>query len=210
MAEFWETTFSEKNEMWGMEPCPSALRAKDRFVQRGAKSILVPGFGYGRNAKVFMDAGMEVTGIEISKTAIGLARKHFGPSMAIHEGSVSDMPFDAKVYDGIFCYALIHLLDEAARKKLIEDCYRQLATKGTMYFVTISKRDPRYRSGKEIGADWFETFPGVRLFFYDAETIKKDFGSFGLVESLEIDEPNKHMPAGAQMGFAVAICQKGP
>ena len=33
------------------------------------KDILIPGVGYGRNAKVFIDNGINVTGIEISKTA---------------------------------------------------------------------------------------------------------------------------------------------
>ncbi|MDD7886120.1 methyltransferase domain-containing protein [Flavivirga sp. 57AJ16] len=45
---------------------------------------------------------MTVTGIEISKTAIKLARKHYGTEMTIYQGTVSEMPFDSKKYDGIF------------------------------------------------------------------------------------------------------------
>ena len=33
------------------------------------------------------------------------------------------MPFDKALYDGIFSYALIHLLNEKERGKLTNDCY---------------------------------------------------------------------------------------
>src|SRR5690606_25748691 len=111
MAEFWETNFKEKLEMWGFAPAHSALLAKDFFMERNLKKILIPGIGYGRNAGPFIDNRFEVTGIEISKTAIALARKHYATDMVIYHGSVSDMPFDAIKYDGVFCYALIHLLN---------------------------------------------------------------------------------------------------
>lgn len=45
---------------------------------------------------------MSVTGIEISETAIFLARTQLGLEIPIHHGSVSNMPFDARWYDGVF------------------------------------------------------------------------------------------------------------
>lgn len=82
---------------------------------------------------------MRVTGIEISETAIELAKKTYGDTMRVYHGSVMDMPFDNEKYDGIFCYGLIHLLDEPERKKLIQDCYDQLSDDGYMVFITISQ-----------------------------------------------------------------------
>jgi SAM-dependent methyltransferase len=113
MTEFWEQAFVDKQEMWGFEPADSAILAKDFFLGERIKDILIAGIGYGRNAKVFIENEIEVTGIEISKTAIELARKHYGTAMTIYHGSVTDMPFDNKQYDGVFCYALIHLLDKS-------------------------------------------------------------------------------------------------
>lgn len=63
--------------------------------------ILIPGFGYGRNAKLFIENGFDVTGIEISQSAIDLAKTN-GLNCMIHHGSVTSMPFDDKIYDGIF------------------------------------------------------------------------------------------------------------
>jgi len=81
--------------------------------------MLVPDIAYGRNAKVFMDNGIKVAGIEISKTAIDLARKNKLDS-SIFQGSVTEMPFDNKLYDGIFCHALIHLLNKWERGTFIK------------------------------------------------------------------------------------------
>lgn len=187
-TEFWEKSFHDKQEMWGMSPARSAILTNHLFVQKGLKNILIPGIGYGRNAQTFRDNGMHVTGIEISQTAIDLMRKNYGEEIPVYHGSVTDMPFDQERYDGIFCYALIHLLDAGERAKLIRDCYNQLTENGYMVFTVISKEAPTYGTGKLIGKDRFEQFGGVTMYFYDREAIQKEFGPFGLMEITEIEE----------------------
>lgn len=186
--EFWETAFGEKQEMWGFEPSKSAVMTKEFFVKESVKNILIPGIGYGRNAQIFKENGIEVTGIEISKTAIEMAEKHYGTETVIHHGSVTDMPFDENQYDGIFCYALIHLLDSSEREKLILDCYNQLSENGYMVFTAISKEAPTYGQGNFLSKDRYEIFEGVNMFFYDRESIQSEFGNAGLLEVSEINE----------------------
>lgn len=154
--EFWEAAFIDKQEMWGLEPAHSAVLTRDFFVEKSVKTVLIPGFGYGRNAQIFKDAGMAIIGIEISKTAIELAGKHYGTDMTIHHGAVTDIPFDTCRYDGIFCYGLIHLLDLDERRKLIRDCYDQLADGGFLVFTAISKADHVFGKGKLVSADRYE------------------------------------------------------
>jgi SAM-dependent methyltransferase len=188
MAEFWESAFLDKQEMWGFEPAKSAVLARDLFVEHSIQDVLIPGIGYGRNAQIFIEAGMNVTGIEISMTAIEMARKHYGDAMTIFHGSVTDMPFDNRIYDGIFCYALIHLLDEHERKKLIHDCYTQLADNGYMIFTVISTEAPTYGKGTPIGKDRFELFGGIQMFFYTRASIEEEFGDYGLIEIIDVKE----------------------
>jgi len=187
-TEFWESSFIEKQEMWGFEPSNSAILTKDFFVEKSIKNILIPGIGYGRNAQIFKDNGITVTGIEISKTAIEMAEKHYGNEMTIYHGSVTDMPFDQSRYDGIFCYALIHLLDSNERNKLIRDCYSQLSENGYMVFTAISKEAHTYGKGKFLSKDRYEILDGVNLFFYDRASIQDEFGEAGLFEIIEITE----------------------
>ena len=186
--EFWESAFGEKQEMWGFEPSKSAVLTKDFFAEESVKTMLIPGIGYGRNAQIFRENGITVTGIEISKTAIEMAEKHYGTGMLIHHGSVTDMPFDTQMYEGVFCYALIHLLDAEERRKLIRDCYHQLTGNGYMVFTAISKEAHTYGQGKFVSEDRYEIFDGVKMFFYDRESITAEFSAYGLFEITAINE----------------------
>lgn len=188
MTEFWEEAFKDKQEMWGLEPAKSTVLTKDFFVERKVKNVLIPGIGYGRNAKTFLENGRTVTGIEISQKAIDLAQKHFGGELKIYHGSVTDMPFDDKTYDGIYCYGLIYLLDRNERAKLIQDCFNQLTKDGLMVFTAISKDAQTYGQGILLSKDRFEMFGGVKIFFYDKQTIEEEFGNAGLFEITEITE----------------------
>jgi len=187
-SEFWESSFIKNKEMWGFEPAKSALLTKELFVQHLLQNILIPGIGYGRNAQIFVENGMKVTGIEISETAIELSRKRYGNTLRIHHGSVTDMPFDANIYDGIFCYALIHLLDSGDRAKLIRDCYAQLAQGGFMVFTAITKEAATYGTGRFISQDRYEVFDGVEMYFYDQHSVKQEFKNAGLYEIEEVNE----------------------
>lgn len=188
MTEFWETAFIEKQEMWGLTPSKSAEITKNIFVEKSLKNILIPGIGYGRNAQPFIENGINISGIEISKTAIELARKHYGNKLTIFHGSVTQMPFNDKKYDGIFCYALIHLLNSEQRVKLIQDCYYQLAENGFMVFTAITKNAPQYGHGKLITKDRYEVHKGAKIFYYDRLSVISEFGKFGLFEIIEVNE----------------------
>lgn len=209
MAAFWESNFKDKQAMWGFDPADSAREVADLFSRHGLKKILIPGFGYGRNARPFTDHGFEVTGIEISATAIGLAKRHFGENMHVYLGSVTDMPFDQVRYDGVFCYALIHLLDAEARARLIENCYSQLRPGGYMVFVAISKNTAAYGEGTEVRKDTFLTPHGVTLFYYDGDAVEKAFGSYGLLEAREITEPARITAGKPFQTFWQVTCKKG-
>ncbi len=188
MPEFWEEAFIDKQEMWGMPPAKSAILTTDFFTKRSIRNILIPGIGYGRNARPFLTAGMTITGIEISQTAIGLAHQHFGTAMNIYHGSVTDMPFDDQQYEGIFCHALLHLLDKQQRAKLIEDCYRQLTEGGIMVFTAITKAAPGFGKGKLISTDRYEIHKGAKIYYYDRESVQAEFGGTGLISISEVEE----------------------
>ena len=81
MFEFWEETFKSEKMIWGQEPSNSAIIIKDFFLEHNVSDILIPGIGYGRNAKVFYDNAINVTGIEISKSAIELAQENISKNI---------------------------------------------------------------------------------------------------------------------------------
>ncbi|MFO0613455.1 MAG: class I SAM-dependent methyltransferase [Polyangiaceae bacterium] len=189
MSDVWEPLFATRRVMWGEAPTRSALLAAAFFAARGARDVLIPGVGYGRNAKPFLERGMSVTGIEISASAIDVARKELGLTFPIHHGSVTAMPFDDARYDGVFSYGLAYLLGPVERATFYRACFEQLRAGGAMTFTLISKRAPMYGQGPKLGEDWYERAPGVPMFFYDEASIERELGAYGIVENVEIDEP---------------------
>ena len=204
MTELWEAAFKQNPMMWGLEPSRSAVFACEIFAKHDVKEVLVPGIGYGRNATPFLAHGMSVTGIEISETAIALARSRMGLELPIHHGSVSDMPFDDRQYDGIFAYGLLYLLDAPTRAKFLRDCHAQLRTGGIMIFTVIAKTAPMFGKGQKLGDDWYEVHPGVKMFFYDADSIQRELGLHGEITLSEIDEA---AGGGGTFPFINVVCK---
>lgn len=208
MSEFWDKMFRKIGTVWTFEPADSALQISDLFASEKIRKVLIPGIGFGRNAKPFVEKGMSVTGIEISETAIQIAKEN-NLAYKIHHGSVLEMPFDEEIFDGIYCYALIHLLNKNERRQFLKNCSDQLREGGLMVFITVSKGyEKLYASGKPIGKDRFRIENGLNVFFYDSVSIEREFGKFGLIEYREIEEPVKHISNEEPMKFWMVVCRK--
>jgi len=207
MSEYWESRFEKEGAMWKYEPSESALLALKIFKSKKINKILIPGVGYGRNAKIFYGQGFEITGIEISKSAIAIAKQH-SLNFRIHHGSVTNMPFDKEKFDGIFCYSLIHLLNRSERKNFLKSCYLQLKTRGLMIFVVVSKNKDIFGSGKILSKDRYEISKGLKVFFYDEKTIKKEFSVFGMLKYNYIFEPIKYMEDQKPIKMIWVLCEK--
>jgi 2-polyprenyl-3-methyl-5-hydroxy-6-metoxy-1,4-benzoquinol methylase len=208
MEEFWNTKFNEIGTSWGFEPANSAIEACDFFVKEKAKEILIPGIGYGRNAQIFAENRMEVTGIEISRVAIEMAEAKGYKNILIHHGSVTDMPFDDKKYDGIFCYSLVHLLNKNERKMFLRACYNQLKVGSYMIFIAVSCKNSLYGKGRKLSRNRYELMKGLKVYFYDLESAANEFNAFGLVVIDEFDESVKHMSNEPPMKFIRISCRK--
>ena len=188
MREYWEEKFKTEGAMWDFFPSDSAIRSLEIFRSNRLNRILIPGFGYGRNAKLFIENGFDVTGIEISQSAIDLAKAN-GLNCTIHHGSVISMPFDDKIYDGIFCYALIHFLNKPERQVFLKSCFNQLKNNGLMIFVVASTQMSMYGTGKYLSKDRFEISKGLKVFFYDSKSVLREFSPYGIIDCEKIEEP---------------------
>jgi SAM-dependent methyltransferase len=209
MVDYWEMKFSSEGAMWKFEPSDSAIYTCEFFKDKMLKKILIPGVGYGRNAKIFYQNGFDITGIEISESAIKLAREENGLDFPIHHGSVIDMPFDDIIYDGIYCFATLHLFNKHERLDFITNCYHQLRKGGYMIFVVVSIEASMFGSGKIVSKNRYKLKNGIKVFFYDTLSVMKEFENFGIVECREIDEPIKFMVAEEPLKCFMVICKKG-
>jgi cyclopropane fatty-acyl-phospholipid synthase-like methyltransferase len=207
MQNIWESTFSSKEPIWGFLPSDSAHEALETFSSAGIKKLLIPGIGYGRNARLFLENGFEVTGIEISGSAIETAKAN-GIDCTIHHGSVTSMPFDAELYDAIFCYAVIHFLNRKERRTFMEACFSQLKSGGLMILGVTSSGNSMFGSGKYLSRNRYLFPNGLKVFFYDVEAIEKEFTPFGLLEYRAIDEPVKFETGHDPVKLYYVVCRK--
>ncbi len=207
MTDYWEYRFSTEGVMWGFEPSDSALLAIDLFRSNGIKSVLIPGMGYGRNAELFIKNGFAVTGIEISESAIKLAKEK-GLDCEMYNGSVTEMPFDDSKYDGIFCYALIHVLNFSERKRFLRECFKQLNVNGLMIFVVASTQNQMYGKGRPIGKNRFEISKGLKVFYYNDEAVENEFSSYGIIVDKIVEEPVRFMKGEDPVLLRYIVCKK--
>ncbi|MEM7167226.1 MAG: class I SAM-dependent methyltransferase [Planctomycetota bacterium] len=88
-------------------------------------SIVDIGCGSGQHSRLFASRGLEVTGVELSDTAVGLCRENFakaGLEGTFHCGDIRTLPFADRTFDASFLSLVLHhfldfeqVLREAAR-----------------------------------------------------------------------------------------------
>ena len=77
-----------------------------------------------------------------------------------------------------------------------------------MVFVSIAPEDFRYGQGKEVSKNTFEMPYGVTLFFYDSDSVERDFGKYGLIDSTIISEPMQDTNDVPKQRFWYIVCRK--
>lgn len=207
MSDLWEKLFAEQGALWDFYPSDSALIALDLFHEKDLLKILIPGIGYGRNAKPFYDTGFEITGIEVSKAAIDLAKEN-QLDFTIHHGSLTDMPYDNEIYDGIFCYATLHLFNKEERQHILKCCYNQLQKNGLMFFNVVSVDSMMNFSGEQLVNNIIKLDNGLELTFYNLNRIEEEFKNYNITKITKIDEPIKYMKNQKPLHCFNVICQK--
>lgn len=195
MNRFWEERFSEEGKIWGDTPSRTAGYAIELFKKAAVREVLVPGSGYGRNARTFAQAGFRVTGIEISGTALALAQQG-NPNIRYHQGSVLEMPFDGSVYDAIYCFNVLHLFRKNNRATFLRLCRGQLKAGGVVFFAVFSDLEPSYGTGRKVEDDTFESRPGREVHYYSTGDLVDEFRDFKVLETGMMEDPEEHGTEG--------------
>ena len=79
---------------------------------------------------------------------------------------------------------------------------------GYMIFIAVSKESSMFGHGKRLGKDYFEIMEGIKMFFYDSDSIKQEFEKYGLIEFSEMSDPHKNTTNKPSFTFIMVTCQK--
>ncbi len=189
--DYWNKRYLDEGKIWGELPSKSAKIALNLFKKNNAKSILVPGAGYGRNSKLFSDNNLKVVGIEISNIAHIIACK-FDPKTHFIHGSVLDMPFDDEKYDAIYSFNILHLFLRKERFLFLNKCQAQLKDNGIVFFVVFSEGEKSFGKGRELEKNTFESKKGRPTHYFSKDDLIEHFRDYLVIKTGITKEPENH------------------
>jgi SAM-dependent methyltransferase len=189
--EYWDGRYASEGKIWGESASQSAHDALKLFLANNVQSLLVPGSGYGRNTKLFSEAGLDVTGIEISKTAYKMARQ-FDPRSKFYLGTVLDMSFDNRRYDAVYCFNVLHLFRQPERELFLQQCVHKLKPRGLAFFTVFSNEESTFRQGQETEPNTFESRPNRPVHYFTEDDLRKHFHDYQIIEIGTVKDPEDH------------------
>ena len=144
-----------------------ALLKREEFEKLAAMipengKVLDAGCGYGKELKLFAEAGYEVTGIDYSRGMLEQAKKAV-PGVKLAQMDVRNLGLAPETFDAVWCNAvLIHLRSEDAQKALKE--FRRVLKPNGVLYVLVRKSDD---DEPKIVTEQIKGMP--RLFHYYTE-----------------------------------------
>jgi ubiquinone/menaquinone biosynthesis C-methylase UbiE len=115
-----------------------------RVVDFGAydgQQVLEVGCGIGTDLVRFAAGGAEVTGIDLSDTAIGLAERNFAlrglTPVALKVANGEAMPFADAAFDVVYAHGVLQYTADASR--MIAECHRVLKPGGQAVFMVYNR-----------------------------------------------------------------------
>ncbi len=170
---------------WNVEEPPDALvKLLDNGSVRPCKTVEF-GCGLGNYTRYLSGKGFDVTGVDISPTAIGIAKENAKKKGITCTFIVADILGDLKEVQGTFDFAydweLLHHIFPEQRKKYIENVYGKLKPGGSYLSLCFSEKDPQFGgTGK-----YRETRLGTVLYFSSETELRNLFEPYFRIDELK-------------------------
>ena len=190
----WGKTFSEKTDLFGVEPSYPARRASEAFKKEGVVRILELGAGQGRDTIFFAREGFLVTALDYSKEgleAIERKARNLGLAQSIatlRHDIRQAFPFEDESFDVCFSHMLYCMaLATAELEFLSQEILRVLKPGGLNIYTVRNTTDKHYQTGIHRGEDMWEV-GGFIVHFFSKEKVKHLAEGYGPVSIEEFEE----------------------
>ena len=133
------TGFFTDLDQYHFEKLHHLLRLVDFDGYRG-KRVLEVGCGAGTDLVRFARGGASVTGVDLSKSAIELARRNFeqqGLQADLREADGEHLPFPDDAFDLVYAHGVVQYTSNGER--LVEECRRVLRPGGEAIFQVYNR-----------------------------------------------------------------------
>lgn len=184
--------------------------------------ILELGSGTGNNLIFFASGGMDVFGVEASKTACEIAEKRLKKFKGLNKRIVcsdfckTPLPFKNNFFDLIVDRGSLTHNTSSDITKVISDCYRMLKPGGLVFSIHFfSDKDSRFRRGKEVEKNTFKNIGGFTfadvpmVHFSNLKEILKLYKKFS-IEFIEERTFERHYPYKGEKSANFDIVARKP
>ncbi|NYT05687.1 MAG: class I SAM-dependent methyltransferase [Methanomicrobiales archaeon] len=173
VANAWEEAYARRGRLWGGQPDALPELAP-------SSSVLELGCGNGKNIPAMLHRGWQICALDISRTALALARTNTLPhhSIAWVRGDACTLPFCANVFDAVFASHIFGHFHRKARDTAAFEAWRVLKTGGRLFFRGFETSDMRCGEGSGVEDQTYLRAGGTITHYFTEEELYSLFHHF--------------------------------
>ncbi len=177
-SQHWETNFSNKPEMFGLEPSYPAKKALDIFKENKLLNVIELGAGLGRDSIYLGKNSINLTALDYSENGLKILdqkikNENLSSSISSLKFDIRDnLPFEDNSIDACYShmlYCMAFTFDELI--KLNNEIKRVLKPGGVNIYTARNTDDGDYKKGIHRGEDLYE-IDGFIIHFFSEKTIQ--------------------------------------
>ena len=183
-SQHWEKNFSNKPEMFGLEPSISAKKALNFFKEKKINNIIELGAGLGRDSIFFAKNNIKIQALDYSSSGIKIINHKIKKDNLSNYISTKlfdvreKLPFKDNSVDACYSHMLYCMaLTIADLQKLNNEIHRILKPNGLNIFTVRHTNDGDYKNGKHIGEDLYEN-DGFIVHYFSEEKVNSLLNGF--------------------------------
>ena len=193
-SQHWESNFSCKPEMFGLEPSTPAIKALKIFKNNKASKIVELGAGLGRDTIYFAKNSIHVEALDYSQTGI----KNI--NQKVKQNNLSNLvntkifdvrktlPFKDNSIEGVYSHMLYCMaLTMSDLESLNKEIHRILKPGGINIYTVRHTEDGDYKKGIHRGEDMYEN-DGFIVHFFSKNKINSLLDGFMNLEITSFEE----------------------
>jgi len=175
----WDTTFSQRPEMFGAEPSAPALEAADLFRREGKTDLLELGAGQGRDTLFFAREGFRVAALDYSQAGIEAITEKAEAAGLTHLVKAAQhdvrepLPFVDESFDAVYSHMLYCMaLTVGELERLSAEVRRILRHGGLNVYTVRHTRNAHYGTGIHRGEGMYEV-GGFIVHFFTKDLVQR-------------------------------------
>ena len=193
-SQHWEKNFSNKPEMFGLEPSHSAQKALKLFQEKKIDKIIEIGAGLGRDTIFFAKNSIHITALDYSSSGIKVINQKTNKENLSNYISTKlfdvreKLPFEDNSIEACYSHMLYCMaLTTNDLEKLNNEIQRILKPGGINVYTVRHTNDGDFKRGVHVGEDLYEN-DGFIVHYFSEEKVNSLLKGFKNISIEKFEE----------------------